>query len=313
MSFRFCRRALLLTGLAIAVPVILWTVLPSVETAGMQPYLSVSAQEPDTFAQYLPERTWIGPDGQELPFKNDAEILDFLSSAEILEIDKIPEGVTKPRKVLLGKDGVRMNAIFRDVDEFRRRWKSQEGLKLNFYDSHKSECASYRLGCLLGLKNIPPVVQRKIKGKEGTLQAWLENAMTEKTRTEEGIKPPNQIRWSNQYQVLLLFDNLIYNADRNQGNILFDQDWKMWFIDATRAFQPKSELKGPKLIQKCERTVWERLQTLEDDLIEDCLDEYLESGQIKALLKRRELLVEYIRELIETKGEQNVLFQLTGS
>ena len=39
-----------------------------------------------------------------------------------------------------------------------------------------------------------------------------------------------------QLQVVRVFDELIQNRDRNQGNILWTSDWKMWLIDHTRAF-----------------------------------------------------------------------------
>ena len=57
------------------------------------------------------QRSWLGPDGNQLPFRNDSEILEFLRTAEVVSIKTIPTGVTKPQKVLLEKDGVRMNAL----------------------------------------------------------------------------------------------------------------------------------------------------------------------------------------------------------
>jgi hypothetical protein len=30
------------------------------------------------------------------------------------------------------------------------------------------------------------------------------------------------------------FDQLIYNTDRNLGNLLIDGDWRIWMIDHTR-------------------------------------------------------------------------------
>jgi hypothetical protein len=35
---------------------------------------------------------------------------------------------------------------------------------------------------------------------------------------------------------MALFDQLIFNDDRNQGNMLIGKDWKVWLIDHTQDF-----------------------------------------------------------------------------
>ncbi len=258
------------------------------------------------------QRSWLGPDGNQLPFRNDSEILEFLRTAEVVSIKTIPTGVTKPQKVLLEKDGVRMNAVFRDVDIFKRKWKSADGLKLNFRDSGFFEIAAYKMGRLLGLDTIPPVVEREIKGKKGSLQAWVEEAMTEKSRKKDDIAPPTPRFWMLQYQIMYLFDNLIYNDDRNTGNILIDKNWVLWLIDHTRAFRPVSELKNPSTIILCERGIWEKLKNLEDSVIKERLDEYLDTFEMKTLLKRKKKMIEHVQELFEKRGQDSVLFDLEG-
>ncbi len=267
-------------------------------------------QEPAVFEDF--QRSWRGPDGKPLPFRNDSEILEFLRTAEVVSIKTIPTGVTKPQKVLLEKDGVQMNAVFRDVDIFKRKWKSADGLKLNFRDSGFFEIAAYKMGRLLGLDTIPPVVEREIKGKKGSLQAWVEEAMTEKSRKKDDIAPPTPRFWMLQYQIMYLFDNLIYNDDRNTGNILIDKNWVLWLIDHTRAFRPVSELKNPSTIILCERGMWEKLKNLEDSVIKERLDEYLDTFEMKTLLKRKKKMIEHVQELFEKRGQDSVLFDLEG-
>jgi hypothetical protein len=255
-------------------------------------------QESGTFQGF--ERTWLGPDGNVLPFKNDSEILEFLRTAEVVKIKTISDGVTKPEKVLLEKDGVQMNAVFRDVDVFKRKWKSADGLKLNFRDSCYFEIAAYEMALLLGLDSVPPVLKREIKGKDGSLQAWVEEAMTEKSRKKKDIKPPTPRFWMLQYQIMYLFDNLLFNDDRNTGNILIDRDWGLWLIDHTRAFRPVSELKNPSSIILCERSVWEKLKNLEDSVIEERIGDYLDTYEMKTLLERKQKMIEYVEELFVT-------------
>ncbi len=254
------------------------------------------------------ERVWTGPDGSVLPFRDDEEVLDFLRTATVVSTQAIPVGVTRPLKVLLERDGLRMHSVFRHVDLFKRHWRSREGMKTNFRDSCRFEVAAYELGRLLGIDNIPPVVEREVEGRKGTLQAWVEGTMTEAGRKEQGLEPPEPSRWMFQYQVMWLFDNLIYNDDRNKGNILIDRDWNLWMIDATRAFRPVDALRNPRIVRYCERRIWERLRSVSDEEIRERLDPYLGSFEMSCLLKRRQRLVRHLEELIRLRGENVVLF-----
>ena len=101
-------------------------------------------------------RIWIGPSGDPLPFKTNAEIEEFLRTAKVVKIEEIPVGVTDPRKVWLEKDGVLAKACFRDVDIFEKKAVlPKKGVRKNWRDCCMFECAAYELAKLLGLNNIP--------------------------------------------------------------------------------------------------------------------------------------------------------------
>lgn len=51
-----------------------------------------------------------------------------------------------------------------------------------FRDDAIFDCAAQELGKLLGMDNLPPVVQRTINGEKGVLQIWMENSITERDR-----------------------------------------------------------------------------------------------------------------------------------
>lgn len=274
----------------------------------------------------VPQRSepgvWKGPDGSLLPFENYDELEQYLSTAIIVEAEEIGSGITKPKKVLLEKNGIRMNAIFRDIDSFRHRWESPKGMRLDFHDYHAFECAAYRLSKILGMGHVPPVVPRTLRrqdvlnsdilnqfeNKTGSLQAWVEDAMSDRERREEGLRPPDIKEWAYQFQMMTLFDNLIFNYDRNQTNILIGPEWKIWFIDATRSFPPDRDLLDTGGLTKCERTVWKRLQALDEESVRVSLGELLNNRQLEALLARREKLISYIQGLIDERGEKLVLF-----
>jgi hypothetical protein len=271
---------------------------------------SVSAQETATAEPSAKtSQVWKGPDGEALPFDSNEEIREFLRTAEIIDIEEIPEGVTDPRRVLLEKDGIQMRAIFRDVNISKSRGPGMEGRqRLNFRDCCVFEVAAYEVAQMLGLDNVPPAVQRKVQSKNGTLQIWVEGAITEKTRLKEGISPASPWHHAMQHQTMKAFDNLVYNEDRNQGNVLYDENWKLWMIDHTRAFRLDRELPKPEEIQLCEKGLWERLQSLDESALTDRLDDLLKGSEIKALLARKNALIEHIRKLIEEKSEKRALF-----
>ena len=178
----------------------------------------------------------------------------------------------------------------------------------NFRDDCRFEVAAYHLSKLLGLDNVPPVVTRKIRRDTGTLQVWVENSMMEMKRHSEKLKAPQELSWTRQWQTVRLFDNLIDNEDRNQGNIMIDEDWKLWMIDHTRAFGNTKKLRLPQLVRWCRSDLWKNLQKLDRDVLKKECKGLLSGDQIKALMARRDLLVEHIQKLINEKGEGSVLF-----
>jgi len=262
-----------------------------------------------------PSLSWQGPNGESLPFRNNEEIEEFLRTAKVVSQKRVGEGITNPLKVLLEKDGVQMHAVFRDVRVESNQKKMNDGTtKYFFRDDARFECAAYELSKLLGLNTVPPAVERKIREKKGTLQAWVENVTTERALRKETDVPPtggiNRWRWIMQRQNIYIFDNLIYNEDRNLGNILIEPDWNLWMIDHTRAFRRWKALMNPEQVQFAERSLWEKLQALDETVVRAELKDFLKPVEINGLIERKGLLVAHIQKLIDERGEKDVLFTL---
>ena len=103
------------------------------------------------------------------------------------------------------------------------------------FDLWRYNIAGYRLATLLGMDNVPMSVERQVEGKRAAVTWWIDDVkMDEKERLRQKATGPNPGRTSLQLQVMRVFDELIENKDRNQGNILWTSDWKMWLIDHTR-------------------------------------------------------------------------------
>ena len=257
-------------------------------------------------------RTFVDVDGKPLPFKTDAELLDFLRTAEPTTETNLSGGINFPRKVVLAKDGIKVNAVFRDVNEERDKPTFGGGRnEIGFTDSFIYEPAAYEMGLMLGLDNVPPATLRKLHYKSGSIQIFVEHAMTEKKQVDEHIEPPNDQMWKKQVQMMNLFDALIYNVDRNRGNILITPDWRLWMIDHTRAFRKLPTLQEPVTIHQCERSVYQKLKALDEKEVRQRMKPYLSSFEIDGLVARRKLIVDLLDKLIAEKGENQVLYDFT--
>lgn len=59
-----------------------------------------------------------------------------------------------------------------------------------------------------------------------------------------------------------IWDELIQNKDRNQGNLPWTSDWTLWLIDHTRAFRLDKKLQNPNDLTRCERSLLDGLRRL---------------------------------------------------
>ncbi len=250
---------------------------------------------------------WLGPDGEPLPFATDEEALEFLRRARVTAKSAIAEGINQPLKLRLERDGVVAHAIFRTVDHRRRRARIGARIYLGFHDSCLYECAAWELSRMLGLDSVPPCVKRRFELQEGSFQLWIERAATVKAWQAAGKKPEPTLGWLLQKQTMRLFDALIYNFDRNLGNLLIDGREKLWLIDHTRSFLKSTEVERLEKIVWCERGVWERLRALDRREVARRLRPFVTPLQVKALFERRDRLVAHLERRIAERGPGGVL------
>ena len=135
---------------------------------------------PPVQAQATPEPraasyVWLDSSGEPLPFQTHREILEYLSAAEVVDRKPIPRGVAGAQKLLMDRDGLRVRACFRTVDEkYRGPFDGLPRSVRRVRDSAAFECAAYTLSQSLGLGRVPPTLWREIDGTEGSVQIWLE-------------------------------------------------------------------------------------------------------------------------------------------
>ncbi len=252
---------------------------------------------------------WKDRFGEPLPFQSDEEIIEFLRTAEIQSVEDLEVGITDPRRVELVKDGVTMRAALRDFDQTFERMRFEREFYNRLRDSYTFDIAVYELSKILGLNNVPPVTLRQVNGVEASLQIWVEDALVEWDRFEEAIMPPDEMSFQMQRQNMRVFDSVIGNVDRNNGNILYDEKWNHWLIDHSRSFVPTDE-KMPYLeeINWCARSLYEGLKNLESDELIERLSPTLTATDVSWMLKRRDKVIARLDRLIAERGVNKVLF-----
>lgn len=227
---------------------------------------------------------------------------EFPRVANVLAAKTAAKGITSTQRATLTDGSITHDASIQRINQELPRFEGGDGtVEVNFRDTYKFNIAAYRLGKMLGLQGmIPPSIERKYAGTQGAFTWWVEDvAMDEAQRQQKKIQPPDKESFNRQYVIMQVFDNLIYNTDRNMTNILFDKEWRLWMIDHTRAFRTRRELVNPKALKMCDRVLLAKMKELTFEKMKPELSPYLHDDQIRAIVARRDKIV----ELYNAKGD----------
>lgn len=241
---------------------------------------------------------------------------EFLRTAEVVSFERVGDGVTKPFKLTLSKDGV----------ESKAAWKDPSGTMLGYWEGWQYEIAAYRLDKLVGLDMVPPAVERQFQGRDGALILWVESKYSLRQIVADQIPIPagednrvNKRKWLTR-----AWDSLIGNEDRHQGNVLYTEDWRMLLIDHSRAFRMSRKFTErlmygangivkdrdgtPFLFRRLPRSFVENIRALTYDSVKKAVGPYLTDKEIKSLLARRDLLLQEVEAMIRDQGEAEVIY-----
>ena len=241
---------------------------------------------------------------------------ELLRTAEIVRSEAIGQGVTKPFKLFLKKGDWESAAA----------WKNPSGVMDGALEGWQYEIAAYRLDKLIGLNMVPPAVERDFKGRAGALILWAENKYSLEDLFDHRIRIPDSAQDHTQKMNWLTraWDSLIANEDRTQQNILYTEDWRMVLIDHSRSFRSTrkfterlmfgkrglkmSQQGNPFLFRRLPRWFVEKASGLSFESVKAAVGEYLTDKEIRAILARRDLLLEEVDEMVREQGEAAVLY-----
>jgi hypothetical protein len=151
----------------------------------------------------------------------------LLGHGAIVNDSHLSGGRNESRLIEIEEGG---RAVFKPASGERWRFVTKKG------SSYKFERAAYLVDRFLGFDLVPPTVIRDISGEIGSVQQFVDRALE-----------PLLVGWpkmseqpvSAQTRRLALFDCLIANIDRHQGNSLLGHDDKIWAIDHGFSFNHK--------------------------------------------------------------------------
>jgi hypothetical protein len=245
------------------------------------------------------------PQGGAAPAKStpapmsDTDIEQFLLKADVIRTRTAGKGITNSIRATLTDGALTHEAHIQIIDESKREFRSDQGTEFNFRDSWSFNVAAYKLDRLLGLKLVPVSVERRWRTNVGAFTWWIDDVMMDEgERLKKKLQSPDPQGWNEEMQLVRLFDQLIYNIDRNLGNLIITNDWTIWAIDHTRAFRTAEKLKTPANVARCDRQVFVKLKALDRDTLKREVGKYLQTWEIDSLLKRRDAIV----KIIEDKG-----------
>jgi hypothetical protein len=240
----------------------------------------------------------------------------FLKTARIVASKPIGKGITGALRLTLSDGALTHDAAFQSVNEASSARDIREGRKrageLLFVDSYRYNIAAWELARIVGLEHMmPATIERRHNGAIGALSWWVDDVMIdEEERERTSASPPagQLVAFGRQRQVMHVFAELVRDTDRNKGNVLYTNDWRLIMLDFTRAFRTEGQLRRPENLLGCDRNLLARLRTLTEHEVTGAVGSHLTKPELSGLLRRRDLIVAHFDQLVKARGEAAILF-----
>lgn len=239
------------------------------------------------------------------------EIEKLLRTAKITRSTALKDGITKPYRLFLASED----------EDISGCWKSVTGSPKGYIDEWRFEIAAYEMDKLLGVNMVPPTVEKVFDGKKGSLQLWVATKYSFQEITDQHIQFPGdkQEHLTRMRHLSRAFDCIIANEDRTAQNLLFTEDWRVILIDHSRSFRSSkvfaerlmfgiNGIQGKLPILTLPLIFVEKLRSLSFENIKAVVGPYLKKKEIKAILKRKDILLAEIQETIQERGEEKFYY-----
>lgn len=261
---------------------ILATLVASASTSFTSPSFASSLEESDTGRSSEVRAPWQA---------NEDWLLRALSEGMVLRTEPIGTGVTNPFKAELEFEEHRVHAV----------WKPLRANEFESYESYPAEVAAYRLSRYLGLNMVPPTVRRKIGRRWGSLQLWVDD---HRIYADAATTKPFDFYQSDQVQLMRFFDALIDNPDRNAGNFLVDDQYRIVLIDHSRTmnFAATERQREGSMPTRFHAHVIRQLRSIDMQVLDGLLGDLFTRGDLRSLNLSAKRLAKFVDSEITTHG-----------
>lgn len=240
---------------------------------------------------------------------SDATQEEFLHKAKVLSAKEIGHGVTKPIRVEMSWGEKRHAAKVQRVDKELPPFIPDSGAPVPMRDSWRYNIAAYRVDRLLDLRMVVVAVERWYEKKPAAFSWWADNVKGEEIdRVKQGWVAPDELAFARQMAVAKVFDELIFNIDRNLSNFLITQQWQLVLIDHSRCFTAFDGIRNRANLTGCSRALLAGLERLNASGLRAATTKLLTPVEADAVLRRRDRILQHFREAIQKQGEEKVLF-----
>jgi len=247
-----------------------------------------------------------------LIIENDERIVQYLDPDErqATVSDSLPEAYGLNRTELV--DALQHGII--TVVQKTRRGKSSpvqvthngHEIKAVFYPRGRKhlgewELTAHALDQLLGFDLVPLTVERTLGDKSGALQLSYPDSVSERQRIQSNLAFRGWCSMTAQFELLGVWDSLTGNVRRTTDNLLYRRRlWRVLATDHSQAFSTVKRL--PSSVSSGETTlvlvpeVRSALSSLNETTLEVGLGNLLDKNRIRALLSRRDALLELVKD-----------------
>jgi hypothetical protein len=198
-------------------------------------------------------------------------------------------GRTAPWTIVLIEGTASKKAVFKYIDRPRPD---------PLADSYRYELAAYALSLRLGLDLIPPVVEREIEGAKGSIQVFLEGAISESARIRQGLEPKDPEAFRKSLDAVRIFGLLVGDGcDKPDDTLIDPWTWHVSRVDFSQAFPPSPDLGADCGITGDWSDIRGKLRKLDDGALGESMSPYLGKDEIAGLISRKARLIAFLDHL----------------
>ncbi len=217
----------------------------------------------------------------------DEQIERFLRRAKVVDRILVERKGRKGDALALKHKKLELRAVFLTDDEAPGN-DPKEPLR-----RYVHEVASYKLDRLMGLGLVPVTIERKLEDETGSLQIWVQAAIDSTQIEELGAQQLLEGLEDDLMQARIFMTLLGGGRDRADfAKMLLPKERRLMLADNTRTFPVSTEL--TELPEECKVSAGFRLgmKRLDSASLEKEVGDYLSGAQIRALLARRDSILE---------------------